>query len=429
MENKEKQKLPVDIQSTQEELNQLKGDMRDQHERVRSGKEEMNTDKGSEWDLKMQRIADLKVHLHRLEEIEKMSFESAAEGLKDKMEKEKKEDKPDEEQSFRNYIRGRMTEKDRQVLNRNYVQDSGSFNPINAQDRATTDPQTVTTSGGGYLIPTGFSNMLEQAQLAYWPGDAVGSMNTASGDNLHYPTVNDTGVTGHLIGINTEDTVADVTFSEVIFYSYVFSSYIVKVPLELMQDSAFPIDGLLARLLGERLGRIKASYFTTGTGSSQPHGVVYGATDASLNPSASAISRDNIIDLKHKVDSSYRNSPMAAFMFNDQTFKAIAKLTFGTNDDRPLWQASIASGQPDTIEGKRFYINPAMDDIGASASSMIFGDLSKFVVRNVLGTTLFRFNELYMVSRDIGFVAFSRHDSRHIDAGTHPIYKLVHAAT
>lgn len=429
MEEEVNKNLPVDIKSTQEELNQLKGDMRDQHERVKSGKEKMDTDKGSEWDRKMQRIADLKVHLQRLEDLEKMSFESAAAELQEKAKIEKKEDKPDEEKSFRNFLRGRMTQSDMQTLQARYVQ-QGSFEPMfDKEVRATTDPQTVTTTGGGYLIPVGFSNMLDQAQLAYWPANAVGVMNTASGNDLHYPTVNDTGVTGHLIGINTADTVQDVTFGEVIFYAYMFSSYIVKVPIELMQDSAFPIDGLLARLLGERLGRIKASYFTTGTGSSQPEGIVYSATDASLSPSASAITRDNIIDLKHKVDPMYRDAPGAAFMFNDQTFKAIAKLTFGTSDDRPLWQASIASGQPDTIEGKRFYINQSMDNIGASADSMIFGDLSKFVVRNVLGTTLFRFNELYMASRDVGFVAFSRHDSRLIDAGTHPIYKLTHAAT
>lgn len=428
MEEEKKKKLPGTIEQTREELNQLKGDLRDMRERIRSGKEEMDSDKDQELDRMLQDVADLTVHEEQLEKLESMSFEKAAPVVKEVMEEaeiEKNPKKVTEEQAFEKWLRygeGSLDNEDRAVLRP--VNESGQ--PLN---RAGNTPQTVTTTAGGYLIPTGFSNALDQAMLAYWPFNGVTVLNTASGNDLHYPTVNDTGVKGHLIGINTADTVADVTFSEVVFYAYMFTSYIVKVPLELIQDSYFDMQGLLTRLLAERLGRILADYFTTGTGSSQPEGIVEAATDAVLNPSASAISRDNILDLKHKVDSIYRDAPMAAFMFNDQTFKAIAKLTFGTSDDRPLWQASIASGQPDTIEGKRFYINPSMANIGASATSMLFGDLSKFVVRRVMGTTMFTFRELYMASRDIGYTAFCRYDSRGLDAGTHPIYKLVHAAT
>jgi len=116
-------------------------------------------------------------------------------------------------------------------------------------------------------------------------------------------------------------------------------------------------------------------------------------------------------------------------MFNDATFKAIAKLTFGTSDDRPLWQPSIVGGQPDTIEGKKYFINDAMADIGASAISMLFGDLQKFVIRRVLGTQFYVYREKYMDYLQLGFQAYSRWDSRMLDAGTHPIKVLTHPAS
>jgi HK97 family phage major capsid protein len=116
-------------------------------------------------------------------------------------------------------------------------------------------------------------------------------------------------------------------------------------------------------------------------------------------------------------------------MMHDTTLKAIAKLDIGTNDARPLWQPSMITGQPDTIEGKRFFINMAMEEIGASNEIMIFGDLIKFVIRKVLGTTLFVYREKYMDYLQVGFQAYSRWDSRLLDAGTYPIKVLVHSAT
>ncbi|MFQ5518293.1 MAG: phage major capsid protein, partial [Acidimicrobiia bacterium] len=49
-------------------------------------------------------------------------------------------------------------------------------------------------------------------------------------------------------------------------------------------------------MLGERLGRIQSSQFTTGTGSSQPHGVVTASTLGKTAASATAITGDEILD-------------------------------------------------------------------------------------------------------------------------------------
>lgn len=416
----EKVKLPGTIKESNEVLFPLIADVKAQDERVKAGQEVMDDDKWVEWNRKMDDIATLKKHIQGLEAMEKLAQQNLLET------EEKVEPVSDitNESVFKKYLRcQKLTDEEQKILEQQFCDLSGS--------RAVTDPQTVTTTGGGYLVPEGFSNQLEKAILPYASVlEACTIFDTASGNNLPWPTVNDTGNKGHLLTINTQDTVYNVTYGQVIFYAYMFTSYIVKVPLQLLQDSAFPYEGHVAGLLGERLGRILADYFTTGTGSDEPQGIVTGATASSVSSvSASAVTRDNIIDLKHSVNSLYRNAPGAAFMFNDNTFKAIAKLTFGTSDDRPLWQPSITVGQPDLLEGKRYFINDSMADIGAAAISMLFGDLKKFHIRRVLGTIFFVYREKYMDYLQIGYQAYNRWDSRMIDAGTHPVKYLLHSNT
>ncbi|HOW32783.1 MAG TPA: phage major capsid protein, partial [Bacteroidales bacterium] len=234
---------------------------------------------------------------------------------------------------------------------------------------------------------------------------------------------------GELLAENPESDTSEqgVTFSSKTLKAYTFSSKYVLVSQQLLQDSVINVEEVLRDLLAERLGRILADYFTTGTGSSQPGGIVYQATDSGVTPATAAITRANILDLMFSVNSSYRNN--GAFMFNDSTLKTIMKLTFASGDDRPLWQPNIIGSAPDRLEGRPYFINDVMDGVAAGKDSMIFGDLSKFIVRSVRETQLFVFREKFMAKLQIGFLAWNRWDSVLLDAGTHPIKKLHHHLT
>jgi hypothetical protein len=58
----------------------------------------------------------------------------------------------------------------------------------------------------------------------------------------------------------------------------------------------------------ERIGRGTNQHFTTGTGSSQPQGIVTGATTGVTAAGVAAITADELIDLVHSVDPAYRRS-------------------------------------------------------------------------------------------------------------------------
>ena len=130
---------------------------------------------------------------------------------------------------------------------------------------------------------------LEKALKDYnGPRQVADVMRTTDGATMPWPTVNDTSNVGELLGENTGVAEADPTYGVVNFGAYKYSSKMVQVPSELLEDSAFDLGRELFELLGERLGRIQATHFTTGTGVSQPQGVVTGATLGKTAASATA---------------------------------------------------------------------------------------------------------------------------------------------
>jgi HK97 family phage major capsid protein len=296
-----------------------------------------------------------------------------------------------------------------------------------AERRAFGDgPQTVTTTAGGYVIPTGFVAELERARLQFGGIlQAARILRTASGNQLEWPTTNDTGNTGELIGINTEVAMQAVTFGQKLLNAYKFSSKAVAVPVELLQDSAFNLATELGSMLGERLGRIMNTYYTTGSGSSQPQGLIAASNGASTGKtaaSATALVPDEFLDMIHSVDPAYRTA--ARFMFHDAIMLAIRKMKDG--EGRYYWQQGMLVGESDRVFGYPYTINQDMaSSIASGNKTALFGDFSKFVVREVAEIRVKRLVERRAEFDQEVFIAFMRGDSEYINGGTNPIKVLL----
>ena len=268
---------------------------------------------------------------------------------------------------------------------------------------------------GGYLVPTGFSGKLEEFLKAYGGMREVSRVfPTPDGRSIPWPTVDDTANVGALIAENVTTTEQDIAFGQVTLLAYKYSSKYVPVSVELLQDSFFDIDSLLAELLAVRIGRITNTHFTVGTGSSQPQGVVVGATLGTTGATGqtTSIITDDIYNLEHSVDPAYRVKS-AKWMFADSTLKILKKLKDSTG--RMLWQpalAGMATPVPDTIDGYGYQINQDVAAMAASAKSVLFGDFSKYIIRDCRDITIVRLVELYALLGQVTFLAFSRHDGR-----------------
>lgn len=285
-----------------------------------------------------------------------------------------------------------------------------------------------TGSAGGYTVPQSFYNQLIQAMKTFGGARQVGRVfQTAGGNPLPIPMVNDTNNVGAILAENTAASNQDVAFSQTTLGAYKYTSNIVLIPIELIQDSAFDIESYVANALATRIGRITNTHFTTGTGSSQPQGFITGATSGKVGATGqtTTVTYADLVDLEHSIDPLYRVN--AKFTFHDTTLRALKKMLDGYG--RPLWVPGIAVKEPDTINGFQYIINQDVPVMAANAKSIAFGDFSNFFIRDVMDISVVRFGEKYMDAGQIGFVAFSRHDSKVVDAGAHPIAYYANSAT
>ena len=287
------------------------------------------------------------------------------------------------------------------------------------------DQSAISGPAGQYTVAPGFVSSLERAMLAFGGMRQVADvMRTTSGNNMPWPTTNDTSNEGAIISENTAAGEQDVTFGQVIFYAHKYTSKLVQVPVELLEDSAFDLASEIGRMLGERLGRITNRHFTVGTGAGQPEGIVPGSTLGVTAASASAIAADEILDLIHSVDPSYRAG--AGFMMHDSILLHIRKLKDGNG--QYLWSSGLTAGMPDRLAGYTITPNQHMQSsVATGTKTIVFGQLSKYKIRDVAGVRLVRLNERFADSDQVGFLAFSRHDAHLLDAGVAPVKHLIQA--
>lgn len=323
--------------------------------------------------------------------------------------------------AHRNWIRGgvsAMSEDERQ-----YVSQRLAALPPEVRALA-----TGSGAAGGYTVEDERLQRIESAMKRF--GGMMESSEiiaTSTGADMPFPTADDTGNTGAQLDENTQIAQQDVTFGQIVLKSYTFTSKLILVPWQLLQDSAFDIERWLDEKLGERIGRIVNTRATTGTGVGTLRGIVVASTAGKTAASATAVTFLELLDLKHSVDPAYRMG--AKWMFNDATLKALKQLVDGAS--RPIWQPGIASsfsgGYPDTIDGDRYVINQDMASMTTGQKTILYGDLSKYKLRIVKGVTLVALRERYADYLQTGLFGFYRCDGNLIDAGQHPVKHLVQA--
>lgn len=272
----------------------------------------------------------------------------------------------------------------------------------------------ATTSGsvGGYLIPPGYRAVMTEAMKAY--GGVINHaniINTDTGAPLQWPTNNDTTNVGRILAENAQVTETPVALGTKTIGAYVYSSDLVLVSLQLLQDSVFDLDTWLPRKLGERIGRILSTHFISGNGTTQPEGVATNMTAGVTGAAGFGITYDNIIDLEHSIDPAYRAMGRARFIFNDGTLAILRKLKDSQN--RPLWLPVPVPGMPATINGVPYSIDQGVASPGANTKSILFGDFhAGYIVRQVLDTQMVRLAERYADYLQVGYFSFARIDAK-----------------
>ena len=328
-----------------------------------------------------------------------------------------------------------------------------------------------TTAGtdGGNLIPRGFMARLIEAMKFVGPmvpgGGLCYDFNTEMGNRIDMPTMNDTANTGEPTpleakrkdeskstgGTDIVNDNDDPSFGQVTFGATMYDSKFVKVTYELLQDSGIDgLEGILARICGERIGRRANSVFTTkliganGIGTSAATtGGAGGRIEvgkANTDETIASVTQEHLRSMVHSIDPAYRgqgsrgpagNSGLI-WMFNDNTLEALSKLKIkatkyqgsSTDNTTDNWVVEpyaftlsndFLNSEPDLILGRPFAINQGMPSGTAGSYPIVIGDFQNCWIRTAGPMRSVVARERFIERLLVGFLAFQRMDMQLVE--------------
>lgn len=269
--------------------------------------------------------------------------------------------------------------------------------------------QVGTDSEGGYLVPDTFEKKLitslEEENVIRKHAHVFA---TSSGSHK-IPIVSTRG-TAAWVDEEGQIPESDDAFGQQLIGAHKIAT-LIKVSEELLNDSAFDLEGYFATEFARRIGNLEEAAFLNGNGTAKPTGILADVGGAEIGVTAAsetAITADELIDLFYSLKSPYRKK--AIWVLNDSTVRAIRKLK--DSNGQYLWHPALNDGEYDTILGKRIFTTPYAPELGAGAKSIAFGDFSYYWIGDRAGITFRRLNERYAETGQVGFLASKRVDGK-----------------
>lgn len=271
---------------------------------------------------------------------------------------------------------------------------TGQGNQDIAGLRVTNAQGEGTGAAGGYTVPDGFRQKLVDVQKKFGGfASEVDTFSTGNGQPIEYPSIDDTANVG---GITAESAAItsgnDLVFGTVTLGAYKYTStgagsnLPLRVPVELLQDSAFDIAALVARKLGERIARAQAAHWITGTGSGQPKGIAAVALTADVEfDTPDTLVYKDLVDTQLALDEAYDDG--ARWLMSKTVWGKIRQIV--DVNGRPIVQdstAGIAGIPTKMLLGHEVVTDNGMADYSSAADTfpVLYGDFREaYVIRRV----------------------------------------------
>lgn len=279
---------------------------------------------------------------------------------------------------------------------------------------------TGTGAAGGYMVPPGFRQKLVEVQKAFGGlAPEVDGFSTDNGAPVQYPSVDDTANVG---SITAEGAAfaggADLPFNTINLGAWKYTSagaggLPLKVSVELLQDAAFDVQGLISRKLGERIARKEAVDWVTGVGTTLPFGIARAGLTADVTLLAgNAITYKLLLDIESALDPAYEQN--AKWVMNKQTWQNIRAVLDASN--RPLIQNAAVAGMGDRPQRQLLGYDVIIDqafptNTTLSAKFAVLGDLREsYVIRRVSNVVVMVNPYSSAASGQVEFTAWERAD-------------------
>jgi len=289
---------------------------------------------------------------------------------------------------------------------------------------------------GGYFVPQGWIDRLFMALKKFdglWDREVVTMIEAEKGGPYLAPAVDDTGSAAVQLAEGVQDTETDPSIEGTLLPQCpTYRTGLVKVSMELFQDSILPIDDFLARAFAPRLGRGISPALVTALLSGASAGLT---ATGNLNPGgldgSNSIGYQDLVSLKGSIDPEYLGTPSVGFVMNNSTLTSLDNLT--DKNGRPILDANCldAKGRR-MILGYPVIICPAMPSIAANAKPVAFGSLEYLAVRVVKpSTAVVKLMERFAEYGVVAFKAILRAQATLLcaSAATPPVKYLLCAAS
>ena len=279
------------------------------------------------------------------------------------------------------------------------------------------------SGAGAELVPQSFFAEVQRALKNVAPLRGICKLiQSDTGETLRIPVNDDSSNSGAIVAENAEHTALDMSFTEISLGAYTYSSRLVKCSNELLQDSGIDLAQFLGQQLGERIGRIQEQHFLTGSGSSQPEGVITAASTTTA-ASATAIGINELITLMNAVDPAYKSTGgSVAFVMHQTVWSALRKLQ--DSQGRQLI-SDIQAGQAPELFGFPVLLTSGMDSTFSSTKkTVLFGNFDYYAIRDVANLVVARSVDRYFEYNMSAFLALQRTDAKCLNASAFRV--LVH---
>lgn len=365
-----------DLKSLQEQRNDAVQAMKDLTAKAEMEQRAFDEAETAEFDRLEQQVKNLDASIERMERARDLSLNVISQAKKEELTTEQME-----ERAFEAYIRGAVLE---ERADANMVKgDNGAVIPTTIANKIIKKVHEISPL---YAMATKY-NVKGSLQIPFYPADNkdVSMAYATEFTDLESTTgkFNSITLTGFLAGALT------------------------KVSKSLINNSQFNIVDFVVTNMAESISRWVEGELLKGT-TSKVDGLIKGITTTVTTGAATAITADELIKLQESVVDAYQND--ACWIMSRATRAALRLLKDG--DDRYILNQDATSKWGYTLFGKPVYVSENMADIAASATTIVYGDMSGLAVKLSEAMEIEVLREKFAVQHAVGVVAWMEFDAK-----------------
>ena len=232
------------------------------------------------------------------------------------------------------------------------------------------------SSSGSYLVPQEWHKQVEEYRFEknWLRSEGATVIRTESTHNIPVLTANGTAA---IVGENTAYTNSEPTIGQVILYAYKLTDKVL-VSEELLEDTIYPLESLLAKSMGYSFGKAELDYGMTGNGSSQPTGIFNKTTDTTT-ATQGVVTADELLTAVY-THGAYAEG--AVWMMDPTTaaYLAAIKTPVTTSGGQNYQFPAMLDALNPSLFGYKVKLATAIADKANGAKAIAFGDPSQYLI-------------------------------------------------